>query len=233
MNEAFGLTLPEFLENGGYPAYPAFKSDPDRWRKYFRNSIIDTVIEKDILKFEQVKSQALFKQCFEIVCHYPGQTLSYQKMLGQLQSSGNVELVKRYFSLFEAAFLLRQVYKWTGSPITRIKSSPKLVPLAPAMGSLIGDAATGRVFEAAVGTELIRADLPTYYWQEGSLEVDYVVKLGRELIAVEVKSGRSKHAKSLGEIRKKYPKIKTVLVSPENFLDFCRAPKSFLEAYAF
>ena len=44
----------------------------------------ETVISKDILQFQRVGKPALFRQAFEILCHYPAQEISYTKLLGQL-----------------------------------------------------------------------------------------------------------------------------------------------------
>ena len=138
MNEAFGLTLEDYLCYGGYPAYVRFQKDSARWWEYFDQSIVNAVIEKDILRFRAVKSPALFRQCFDLFCHYPAQAMSYQKFLGQLQEQGNVELIKRYLMLFQSAFLLAPLQKWSGSAQRKIASSPKVIPLAPALsGRLI------------------------------------------------------------------------------------------------
>jgi hypothetical protein len=54
----------------------------------------------------------------------------------------------------------------------------------------------GRLSESAVGAHLANAaaagDCALYYWRERNREVDFVVKSGRRLVAVEVKSGRAR-----------------------------------------
>lgn len=49
--------------------------------------------------------------------------------------------------------------------------------------------------ESAVGAHLANAavagECGLYYWRERNQEVDFVVKAGRRLIAIEVKSGRA------------------------------------------
>jgi hypothetical protein len=54
----------------------------------------------------------------------------------------------------------------------------------------------GRWVESAVGAELLARHLThtstqplIYYWNDGSKEVDFVLRAGRELFALEVKSG--------------------------------------------
>ena len=53
----------------------------------------------------------------------------------------------------------------------------------------------GRLVESAVGAHLVNAaaagECELYYWRERNQEVDFVVKAGRRLVAIEVKSGRA------------------------------------------
>jgi hypothetical protein len=53
----------------------------------------------------------------------------------------------------------------------------------------------GRLVESAVGAHLANAAAAglceLFYWQERNREVDFVLRAGKTLVAVEVKSGRS------------------------------------------
>ncbi|MGK5087240.1 AAA family ATPase, partial [Bdellovibrionota bacterium FG-2] len=83
----YGLTFEDYLRYGGYPgSYPLIKTND--WTGFVKQSIISTVIEKDILQYQNVKSPALFKQAFEILISYPAQEISYTKLLGQIQDKG-------------------------------------------------------------------------------------------------------------------------------------------------
>jgi uncharacterized protein len=79
--EGYKLDLEDYLLYGGYPgSYPLIKNH-ERWKNYLTESIIETVIGKDILTQTQVKSPALFKQAFHLVSSYPAQEISYNKLL--------------------------------------------------------------------------------------------------------------------------------------------------------
>lgn len=53
----------------------------------------------------------------------------------------------------------------------------------------------GRLVESAVGAHLanaaLRGECTLYYWRERNREMDFVVRSGRRLTAIEVKSGRA------------------------------------------
>jgi predicted AAA+ superfamily ATPase len=56
----------------------------------------------------------------------------------------------------------------------------------------------GRLVESAVGAHLANAaaagSIELFYWRDRNREVDFVVRSGRRVAAIEVKSGRSRHA---------------------------------------
>ena len=231
-NKAYGVSFEDYLRIGGYPGSYVFKDQND-WAKYVKQSIVLTVIEKDILQYHSVKSPALFKQAFEIIMSYPAQEISYTKLLGQLQEKGNTELIKYYLSLYEGAFLVKVLEKYSAKKINSKSSTPKILPLAPCLYFLelldnYKDDELGRVFELVVGSQLVRIDEPLYYWREGSDEVDFVLKKGRKLYAIEVKSGRKKSQKGLLKFKEKFPEAKLVMITFENYKSFELDPMKFL-----
>lgn len=231
-HNGYGLNLETYIKVGGYPgSYQLMGKD---WVHYVKQSIILTVIEKDILQYQTVKSPSLFKQAFEIIMSYPAQEISYTKLLGQLQSKGNTDLIKYYLSLYEGAFLIKVLSKYSEKKILTKSSTPKILPLAPALYYLeIQDEYTaeekGRVFELLVGSQLIRTNEDLYYWREKNDEVDFVLKKGRKIFAIEVKSGRKKSAKGLLKFKEKFPHAKCIIISFEDYEIFENDPMDFLE----
>jgi predicted AAA+ superfamily ATPase len=235
--DGFGIDFETFLKFGGYPGSYRFLEAQEEWRAYVTLSIIATVIEKDILQFHTVRSPALFKQAYEIISAYPAMEVSYNKLLGQLQSRGNVELIKHYLELYQGAFLIRTLEKFSDNTIRIKGSSPKIIPLAPCLyyvnhlGEYDHDE-RGHVFEAMVGAQLVRTGEALYYWREGHLEVDFVVKRGRNLWAIEVKSGRRKRVEGVNAFKKRHPTSKSVIITPDTYLEFETDPVQFLTDHA-
>jgi len=229
---AYKLTFEEYMNFGGYPGSYQFINSSD-WVDYVKTSIIATSIEKDILQFHTVKNPALFKQAFEILISYPAQEISYTKLLGQLQDKGNVEVIKYFISLYEGAFLIKALEKFSNKTYKIKASSPKILPLAPCMPYLqlrnnYTPAEEGRVFELIVGAQLVRTGEDLYYWRQGNHEVDYVLKAGRNIWAIEVKSGRKKSGKGLEQFKKNFPSARLSLITRENYLEFEEDPLQFL-----
>ena len=228
---AYNIDFEDYLIYGGYPGSYRFIKDPDFWLSYLKLSIIDPVIGKDILSIARVKSPALFRQAFDIVCSYPAQHISYTKLLGQLQDKGNTDLVKHYLELFEGAMLIKQLFKFSKKKTLSRSSSPKLLPLCPALYSAGLDAdldseECGRAFELYIGASLTRLSGSLYYWRERDYEVDYVYTYKKRLIAIEVKSGRKKKVGGLLKFKEKFPGAETMVVTAENFEDQLKEIKS-------
>lgn len=232
-NEGYKLKFSDYLKFGGYPGSYNFK-DQNEWADYVKNSIIATVVEKDILQYNTVKNPALFRQAFEILTAYPAQEISYTKLLGQLQDKGNVEIIKYYIKLYEGAYLIKALEKYSEKKINIKSSSPKIVPLCPSLYYLnIQDDyksdELGRVFELAVGAQLVRTGFDLYYWRDKNNEVDYVVKKGRRIWAIEVKSGRKKSNNGLFEFKNQFKNVTCVYITQENYFEFENDPAWFLE----
>ncbi len=202
MHEAFGWSLDQYIYYGGYPGSAPLVDDPDRWRQYILDSLVETTISRDILLLRRVDKPALLRRLFELGCQYSGQILSYTKMLGQLQDAGNTTTLAHYLDLLKAAGLLEGLPKYAGQRVRRRASSPKLQVHNNALMTAQLDVSYeearedrgiwGRLVESAVGMWLVNATRGTpirvYYWASGNREVDFVLAKGAKIVAIEVKS---------------------------------------------
>ncbi len=236
--DGYNVDFDNYCRFGGYPGSYPFIKNPKRWKSYLNESIVATVIEKDILHFNRVKSPSLFKQSFSIISHYPAQEISYNKLLGQIQDKGNVDLVKYYLELFEGAYLIKCIYKYSGRKIISKSSSPKIIPMCPALATYhlretLDKDYLGRIFESIIGSALIRAGYELYYWRLANAEVDFVIEVNSQPVAIEVKSGRRKSSKGLLEFEKHFPKSKMIVISLENYEKFIKNPNEFIKKLIF
>jgi predicted AAA+ superfamily ATPase len=205
MHQAFGWSVQQSIFYGGYPGAAALIADHDRWVRYVRDSLIETTLSRDVLLLSRVDKPALMRRMFELGCRYSGQILSYTKMIGQLQDAGNTTTLAHYLELLSAAGMLTGIPKYAGEVVRSRGSSPKLQVLDTALFSAMAgyrfeEAQAdrehwGRLTESAVGAHLANAaaagKCELFYWRERNREVDFVVRAGRKLIAIEVKSGRA------------------------------------------
>ena len=145
-----------------------------------------------------------------------------------------MELIKHYISLYEGAYLIKTIEKYSPKPIKVKSSSPKIIPLAPALVLLpirtpFSTEERGRAFEALVGAQLVRTGEDLFYWREGKYEVDFILKKGHRLWGIEVKSGRKKSLTGLDVFKRKFPDAQVVVITIDNYQTFERDPIHFLE----
>ncbi len=210
MKRAFGWSLDQYIYFGGYPGSAELIEKEERWRNYINDSLIETTISRDILLMTRIDKPVLLRQLFHLACDYSSQILSYQKMQGQLQDAGNTTTLSHYLQLLCAAGMVTGLPKFSGRRVVQRASSPKLqvfnTALISAQAQMTFNVAQedapywGRLTESAVGAYLINSSrfqkFDLYYWREKNQEVDFVLKKGKQLIAIEVKSGQIQRAVS-------------------------------------
>ena len=126
MRAAFGWTLEQYFFYGAYPGAAELIDDPERWRRYILDSLIETTISRDILLLTRVDKPALLRRLFQLGCAYSGQILSYQKMIGQLADAGNTTTLAHYLELLQGAGMLAGLAKYSSGQVRQRGSSPKL-----------------------------------------------------------------------------------------------------------
>lgn len=224
--QCFGWNLDQYIFFGGYPGAVAYLADENRWAAYVKDSLIESAISKDIILLHPIEKPALLRKLFTLACEYGGQILSYNKMLGQLTDAGNTVTLAGYKRLLEAVFLVAGLEKFSGSLVKTKSSSPKWLPLNNAlitsMSGLSFERAKqesqrwGRLVECALGSHLFfgagSEGAELFYWREGNYEVDYILRKGSDLAAIEVKSSSKKiHASGLESFCRRY-KCRKVLI---------------------
>jgi len=210
MQAAFGWSLDQYIFYGGYPGAAPLIGEPSRWARYVIDSLIETTLARDVLLLSRVDKPAILRRLFQLGCSYSGQVLSFTKMLGQLQDAGNVTTVAHYLDLLAGAGMVTGLQKFAGQAVRQRGSSPKLQVLNTALmtaqsGLELKDARKdhelwGRLTESAVGAHLANAaaggEIELQYWRDRGKEVDFVVRAGGQITAIEVKSARAREVQA-------------------------------------
>lgn len=123
--------------------------------------------------------------------------------MAELQDAGNTTTLAHYLELLSGAGMVAGLQKFSGSAVRQRASSPKLQVFNTALLTAQSDRGPeeafkdpqfrGRLVESAIGAHLINASaqglLEMSYWRDNNREVDFVLKRGKALTALEVKSG--------------------------------------------
>lgn len=229
MQDAFGMTLEQYIYYGGYPGAYAYINDVDRWREYVRGAIIDATINNDVLMDTPVSKPALLRQTFELSAAYSGQQLSLTKMLGQLQDAGNTTTLANYLDLLNQSGMVCGLQKFAMNQVRRRASIPKYQVYNNALMSYYNDETFeqalslpkvwGRLYESAIGTYILNEaylhNIHVYYWREGNDEVDFVLMRNGKVVAIEVKSNGEMDTKGLHRFADEFHPYQSIIVGPK------------------
>lgn len=224
--DAFGWGLDTWLFFGGYPGCAEFITHETMWKNYVRDSLIETVLARDVLAMQTVAKPALLRNLFILAAQYPAQIVAYNKLMGQLHDAGNTTTLAHYLKLLESAFLVSGLKRFAKGFARKRASIPKLLLWNNALINALhtrtfsevrsNPAFWGRLVENAVGAHLINSlqSLPyeVMYWRERNDEVDFVVQSGRNLWALEVKSGQFSKISGLEAFKKRWQEAKPMVI---------------------
>ncbi|MDE3056543.1 MAG: ATP-binding protein [Bacteroidota bacterium] len=230
MQKAFGWNVQQYIYFGGYPGSAHLVDNEIRWKSYIKDSLIETTVSRDVLLLNRVDKPALLRQLFHLGCLYSGQIVSYQKLVGQLQDAGNTTTLAHYLRLLSGSGMLNGLEKFSGRKVKQKSSSPKLLVSNTALLSVFGEHTFkeaqqsgdvwGRLTESSVGAHLLNASAGTsievLYWREGHREVDFILRRGKKVAAVEVKSSRIRESLAgMDEFVKQYKPYRILLVGKD------------------
>ena len=226
---AFNWSLEQWIYFGGYPGAATFISNQELWQSYVADSLIETVIGRDVLQLNTVAKPALLRNLFGLAATFPAQIVSYNKMLGTLSDAGNTTTLAGYIKLLESAFFVSGLELFSRGSIRKRGSSPKLILWNNALitalsgrnfsqtvadrswwGRLVENAGIAHVLNSVSGPEWNFT-----YWREGRAEVDLVVSRGKDIWAMEIKSGRGEKYSGLQMFMKKYPTANPIIIGED------------------
>lgn len=231
MRDAFGVDMNEFIYFGGFPGLAPYINDEQRWQRMMEDSIVSPILSKDILEIEEIRNPALFRQVFDVSALYSSQEMSLNKMQGAI-NSGTVPTIGSYLNILDRTMLAKPMQKYVPSMLRQKNSVPKLQVYNNAFKNMTGAHSFqeaminltewGRQVESCVGaylaTRSVTDNFELLYWRISSgQEVDFILKRGEQIAAIEVKSGNAKKVSGLNDFRQLFKKQlgQSLIVGPE------------------
>ncbi|MCL2844194.1 MAG: AAA family ATPase [Chitinivibrionia bacterium] len=236
MRDTFGFTPEQYAYFGAYPGAIKLIGNEKRFKEYIRDSIIESVVSKDILQLTKVNKPALLRQLANIGISYSSQIISYNKLLSGVNDVGNTTTLSHYIQLLDEAGIVCGLQKYTQKDIIQKSSIPKFQvhnqSLLCCLTSLtypkviVDYALWGRFVESAVGTHLIAEKSrlnggKIRYWRETegrhTYEVDFVFEYNGKVLGIEVKSGsgKIKNFSNFAKFKEHFPEAMTLVVGAD------------------
>ncbi len=204
-------SLNELLFRGGYPAVYDRKLRPERWYADYTT----TYIQRDVRSLRQIHDLDRFMLFLKMCAGHAGEMVNTNKW-GAACGVDN-KTIKSWLSVLRAAYIIDLVQPYHSNFNKRIVKTPKLYFLDTGLAchllgieksaQLTTHPQRGALFENWVFSELAKAFSNTgrprqiYFWRtHAGHEVDFIIEVNGEQVAVEVKSGemvRPEFVKSL------------------------------------
>lgn len=189
--------LEKYFENylifGGYPAIVKSREEKKQARL---SSLMETYIEKDIVKFLQIGKFLEFRNLAGVLSGQISGLLNYSSLS---QDTGlSYREVKKFLAGLEKTFVIKQISPFYSNRISEIRKSPKVFFIDMGLrNSLINDfrALDLRQDKGALAENFVFANLfyrprtrDLYFWRtKQGAEMDFVLRWQNEIIPCEVK----------------------------------------------
>lgn len=197
--EADPVTEQEVL-TGGLP--PACLGPEDSATEWFRG-YAQTYVERDVRQLAQITDLVAFRTLAQLAALRTGQVLAISTLARDAKL--NATTASRYLDLLETSFVIQRLPPFLKNRSSRLIKSPKLYLSDSGLAAHLAgvtdiepgrdDLLRGALFETFVAQNLaalLEAHLPDarlgYWHEQGRHEVDFVIDLGRQAVAIEVKA---------------------------------------------
>ena len=161
----------DYLKSGGILKY-VIDEDPQ-----FLLDVVNSIIEKDIIKYHKIKDDRIIKDLFKLLCERIGKPTSYNKLSNILNV--RVETIRNYITYLEKTFLIYSCERFSFSINENITSPKKFYIIDTGLKNLFSKFEIGNSFENLVFLELHKVRNPFYpidYLLENGVEIDFIIK---------------------------------------------------------
>ncbi|NPV59410.1 MAG: ATP-binding protein [Actinobacteria bacterium] len=191
------VTDAEVLAGGLPPVALGEAGDPALWFTGYEQ----TYLERDLRDIASVENILGFRDLMKLAALRTAQLLNISG-LGR-DAHLEAKTAARYLGWMEATYVIRRIQPFLRNKASRVKKSPKLFISDSGMACHLADCRDlsdnpmkGALYETYVLQNIIaiiEREIPpgrVYYWQtQQGREVDFVVELGKDILAIEVKAG--------------------------------------------
>ena len=191
------ISLKEILRGGMPSVCLGQVKDPQIWFRGYEQ----TYLERDIRTLSQVADLVTFRNLLQLVALRNTKILNISELARDAKL--NVVTTSRYLSLMETSFILNRIQPHLKNKSSRLIKSPKLYLSDTGLAAYLEDITNininemlkGVLLESYVAQNLegifsaYYPDARVTYWNiQGRYEVDFIIEVGGQTLAIEVKN---------------------------------------------
>jgi predicted AAA+ superfamily ATPase len=188
--------IEQYFERGGFPRSLLSKSDEASFE--WRESFISTFLERDMLQWVNF-TPITMRRIWQMLAHLNGQTVNYSD-LGRALGISN-QTIKNYIDLLESTYMVHVVRPYVSNLGKRLVKAPRVYVADSGVDAalinirsfqdLSGHPSFGAIWEQIVLSNIkgMFPDVEVFFYRtSGGAEIDFVLKLRNQIIAVECKA---------------------------------------------
>ena len=188
-----------FLYTSGYIEMIGEKN-PEIIKRYFRESILERVIYRDIPEQFTIREPGLIFKILKILASQPGMLVEYKSLANDLNKDQRT--IANYFEYLKWSFLVRVVYFFSLNLLTSEKKRKKYYLAYPAFSSALidefSDELKGRLVENLFVSAL---KAKFFYHSTTKQEIDIILPAGNTFLPIEVKYRGKIQKKDMSALR--------------------------------
>jgi predicted AAA+ superfamily ATPase len=217
-----------YLNNSGFIEM-IDEEDPEIIRRYFKESIIERVVYRDIPEHFTINNTGLLYQILNIIASQPGMLVEYKNIGSDLKRDQRT--IAQYFEYLRWSFLLKPVYRFSRNFLTSEKKLKKYYLTFPALTLALAGQPSQETKGKVIENLLVSLTGGNFFYRSASKEeVDIILEpqkislgsLGLEgkerVIPLEIKYSNKIYPKDLRGLRsfmKKYKVKQGYLISKD------------------
>ncbi|MEM2908470.1 MAG: ATP-binding protein [Candidatus Hadarchaeales archaeon] len=225
LGREFQQPLVEYLTYGGYPA--VVTAEDAETKRAILKGIYDTYISRDVVGFLRFKDAFRYRDTVKAFAASLGGLLNYHELSSEVGSY--FKELKRIVSILCETYILFLLRPFFRNPRTELRKTPKVYFFDLGLRNYIINnfnpleirTDVGEMIENFALLELVRMfpDGSINYWRTiAGAEVDFVMRIGEDMIPIEVKYGRidePKISRGLRSFIKSYSPRRALVLSRE------------------
>jgi hypothetical protein len=200
--EAPAFHLESMLHKGFYPRIHDRGLEPQDWLAGY----YQTYVERDVREVANIGNLETFQRFVRLCAGRSGQLINYSSLAADCGISHTT--ARQWISVLQTGYIIHLLPPHFANFSKRIIKRPKLYFLDSGLlcyllrirkpEDLIDHAMRGAIFETYIVSELFKAFAhrgeapPLYFWRDRTgHEVDVVIDTGKQLVPIEIKSGKT------------------------------------------
>jgi predicted AAA+ superfamily ATPase len=178
----------DYLRKGGFPEI-IDEEDDEKIKNYIKNNVIERIIYRDLPEEFGIKDYELLKTLIEMIANQPGMVVNYDALSRNLKK--NKKTIIDYFFYLQYALLIKMIANYRENFLVSSRKMRKAYIANTAISfTLVPDFYSDSFLEKiAENFAVIETEAKNYY--RNKYEVDVILKIGKEILPVEVKYGKA------------------------------------------